>query len=52
VRWDEDGNLFAVFPNRRLAIIIPKEQVGEELVDFVREKMRQSGLLKPWKLRE
>lgn len=52
VRWDEDRDIFAVFPNRIMAIIFPKQQVSSDVVDFMREQMKLSGLPKPWKLRK
>ncbi len=52
VRWDEDREIFAVFPNRAMAIIVPKQQVSQDVVNFMREQMKHSGLPKPWKLRK
>lgn len=52
VRWDEDRDIFAVFPNRMMAIIFPKQQVSSNVVDFMREQMKLSGLPKPWRLRK
>lgn len=52
VRWDENHDIFAVFPNRQMAIIVPKQQISEDVVDYIREQMKLSGLSRPWKLRK
>lgn len=52
VRWDENDTVFAVFTNRVQALIFPKQQVGREAIDFMREQMLRSGLNRPWKLRK
>lgn len=52
VRWDEDNHVFALFINRWQAFILPKQQVHKDIVDFMREQMKQSGLPLPWKLRK
>lgn len=52
VRWDENPEIMAVFPNRYSAIIFPKDQVDEDCVTHIREQMQLSGLPKPWKLRK
>jgi len=52
VRWDENRDIFIVFPNRLLAIIFPKHNVSDDVVDFMREQMKKSGLPRPWKLRK
>jgi len=51
-RWDENSAIFAVFPNRAMAIIIPKQQVSEGVINFMRNQMMQSGLERPWRLRK
>lgn len=51
-RWDEDHEVFAIFPNRQIAITFPKQQVSEEVVNYMREQMKLSGLPRPWKLRK
>ncbi len=52
VRWDEDDKIFALFPNRILALSFPKQQVNKEVVNFMREQMKLSGLPRRWKLRQ
>jgi hypothetical protein len=52
VRWDENHDIFAVFPNRQMTIIVPKKQVNEDVVNFIREQRKLSGLPLPWKLRK
>lgn len=52
VRWDENARIFAVFLNRQMAIIFPKAQVSEDVVDFAREQMKRSGLTRPRELRK
>jgi hypothetical protein len=52
VRWDEDRSVFLLFPNRALAIILPKAQVCENVVDYVRRQMKISGLERAWRLRK
>ncbi|WP_033375816.1 YcxB family protein [Porphyrobacter sp. AAP82] len=52
VRWDEDEKIFALFPNRLLALSFPKQQVSTEVVDFMRDQIRLSGLPRPWTLRK
>ncbi|MBA4044575.1 MAG: hypothetical protein C0471_09185 [Erythrobacter sp.] len=52
VRWDEDNHIFTLFINRWQAFILPKQQVHKDVVDFMREQMKQSGLPRPWKLRK
>ena len=51
-RWDETETIFAVFPNRALAHILPKRDLSPEFIDFVRARVIASGLTKPWKLRK
>ncbi len=52
VRWDEDKHVIALFINRWQAFILPKQWVNEDVADFIREQMKQSGLPRPWKLRK
>lgn len=52
VRWYESAAIMAVFPNRYLAFIFPKDQVSEVSVNHIREQLMQSGLPLPWKLRK
>lgn len=52
VRWDENEAVFALFTNRVQALIFPKQEVGKEVVDFMREQIKHSGLPRPWKLRK
>ncbi|WP_161981486.1 YcxB family protein [Aurantiacibacter suaedae] len=51
-RWDEAETIFAVFPNRAMAHILPKRDLSSEIIDFVRERLIVSGLTQPWKLRK
>jgi YcxB-like protein len=52
VRWDEDTEIFAIFPNRDKAVILPKDQFSVDVVLQARERMVQSGLPRPGKLRK
>lgn len=52
LRWDEDDRVFALFLNRWQAFIFPKHQVSKEVVDFMRDQIKLSGLPRPWKLRK
>ncbi len=52
LRWDEDDRVFALYSNRWQAFIFPKQQVSPEVVDFMRDQMKLSGLPRPWKLRK
>ena len=51
-RWDETDAVFALFPNRAMAHLLPKRDVAPELIDYIRERLIASGLAQPWKLRK
>ena len=52
VQWDEDANILAVFLNRQMALVFPKQQVGEDVLAKMREELKQSGLNRSGKLRK
>ena len=51
-KWDETDDLLAIFPNRLMAYMLPKCQVDEPTINFVRERMVASGLTLRGKLRK
>lgn len=42
----------AVYINRLLAYILPKDQIPPEAIAFVRQQLIETGLTKPGKLRK
>lgn len=52
VKWDETDEIFAIFQNRMMANILPKDQLGVEAIAFVRDRLVASGLSKPGKMRK
>ncbi len=52
VRWNEQDELFAMYLNSQLAYILPKDQVGKEIIDFARERLIKSGLVTKGKRRK
>lgn len=51
-KWDEDGRLLAIFPNRQMAYLLPKDRVPQGFVDYCRERLIASGLPLPNRLRK
>ncbi len=52
VKWDETKNLVAIYPNRVMANLIPKNQVDPLIIDIIREHLVSSGLTKRGELRK
>lgn len=51
-KWDKSGRIMAVYINRLLAYILPKDQIPPEAIAFVRQQLIETGLTKPGKLRK
>lgn len=51
-KWDESDRIMAVYINRILAYILPKDQVSPEVIGFVRQQLIETGLTKPGKPRK
>ena len=51
-KWDENDRLFAIFINRIMANILPKDQVDAATIDYVRSQLVTSGLAQRGKLRK
>lgn len=52
VKWDETPTLFAIFINRQMAYILPKSQLGDAVIDYARDRLVETGLSTPGKLRK
>lgn len=52
VKWDEDARIFAVYSNRQMGHIFPKDQVPGSVIDTIRHHLIASGLPKRGKLRQ
>ena len=52
VKWDENSAVFAVFPNRYLGYIFPKDQIDIAVIDFARAQLIETGLTKRGALRK
>ncbi len=44
VKWHENDEVFAVFPNRQLGHIFPKAQIDPEIIGAIRSNVINSGL--------
>ncbi len=51
-KWDESSKLMAVYPNRLIAYILPKEKLSPQLIDHVRSQLVGSGLARKGELRK
>ena len=51
-RWNEDGKVFAIHIAGQLAYVIPKRCVDGDFIDFVRNRLIESGLPKKGKPRK
>lgn len=51
VKWDEDTVVFAVYSNRQMGHIFPKDQVPAAVIDTMRHHLIASGLTQRGKLR-
>ena len=51
-KWDETREVMAVYPNRLIAFILPKEKLTPALIDHVRTQLVGSGLNRKGKLRK
>ena len=51
-KWDETADIFAIFPNRLMAYILPKVKVRAAMIDYMRNQLIEAGLPKPGKLRK
>lgn len=52
VKWDEDDRIFAVYSNRQMGHIFPKDQVPASVIDAMRNHLIASGLTQRGKLRK
>ena len=52
VKWDEDDRIFAVYSNRQMGHIFPKDQVPGSVIDGIRHHLIASGLEQRGKLRK
>jgi hypothetical protein len=52
VKWDETKNLVAIYPNRVMANLIPKDQVDPLIIDIIRGQLVSSGLTKRGEMRK
>jgi len=44
--WNETDSVFAIYVTQQQAYILPKAQVGTRAIDYVRERLIDSGLVK------
>jgi hypothetical protein len=51
-KWEEASQFLAIFPSRVGACILPRDQVDETVLDYVRNRLIASGLRKPGKFRK
>jgi len=51
-KWTETSEFFAIFPNRTAACILPRDQFAEEVLAYVRDRLKESGLTQPGKFRK
>ncbi len=50
--WDETDAIFVMYLTRQLAYLIPKDQVPDAHIDFARQSLADSGLIKAGKRRK
>lgn len=50
-KWNETDALFAIYLNRMLAFVLPKDQIAPATIDFIRSQLIASGLPKKGKQR-
>ncbi|MEL7446276.1 MAG: YcxB family protein [Pseudomonadota bacterium] len=51
-KWDENEDVFLIYPTRNLAYILPKSDIGSARIDYAREQLRASGLMNKGTLRK
>lgn len=52
IKWDENDQVMALYPQRQMAYIFPKVDVGAAHIEFMKERLIESGLTKKGKLRK
>lgn len=50
--WDESNQILAIQPTSELAYIIPKQAIGDERADFIRQRLTDCGLSRKGKRRK